>query len=118
MIDLRERSLEGRWNEDWLSAIRSTWEDFSLAHPDGGETNADAWARAAAAFETLRHRHGGQTVVVATHGNLLVLFLRLLDPSKGFDFWRTLAFPDIYRLEVELDDSFRLRRLWQDLDSS
>ena len=118
MSELRERSLLAHRDENWLSAIRSTWEDFSFAHPDGAETNDDALARAAAAFETLLHRHRGQTIVVATHGNLLVLFLRLLDPAKGYDFWRTLTFPDIYRLEVELNNSFRLRRLWEDQGSS
>jgi len=56
--------------------------------------------------------------VLATHGNLLVLLLRLLDSAKGFEFWRTLTLPDIYRLDVDPQESFRLRRLWTHLDSS
>ena len=43
--DLRERSLGTTWEEDWEAVIRSTWEEFSFAYPDGGETNAEAFER-------------------------------------------------------------------------
>lgn len=118
MAELRERSLGSGWVDDWLSAIRPTWEDFSFAYPDGGETNAEAMHRAGVAFATLRSRHQGQKIVVATHGNLLVLLLRLQDPTKGFDFWSALTLPDIYRLDVQPDGDFELRRLWKKLDPS
>lgn len=118
LAELRERSLGHGWEKDWLAAIRPTWEDFSFAYPDGGETNAEAMARAKVVLETLLARHTRQTVVVATHGNLLVLLLRLLDPGMGFEFWRTLTLPDIYRLDVYPDDTFELLRLWPQRDPS
>ena len=112
MADLRERSLGTEWEADWEATIRPTWEDFSFAYPDGGETNAEALGRAKRAYLELSHRHRDEAVVVATHGNLLVLILRVLDPSRGFDFWRSLSLPDIYRLDVAADGTFDLQRLW------
>lgn len=112
MADLRERSLGTDWESDWEATIRSTWENFSLAYPEGGETNAEALKRARRAYLELSKRHRDEEIVVATHGNLLVLMLRLLDPTKGFDFWRRLSQPDIYRLDVDGSGAFELQRLW------
>jgi 2,3-bisphosphoglycerate-dependent phosphoglycerate mutase len=118
MPDLRERSLGSAWAEDWEAVIRPTWEDFSLAYPEGGETNADAMERAKRALGVLRERHAGQSVAVATHGNLLVLLLRVLDASKGYEFWRGLTLPDIYRVVVDSGGIGELHRLWVPHDPS
>ena len=111
MTDLRERSLPTEFVEDWEAAIRLTWEDFELAFPSGGETNADALERAGRALASLRERHPGETVVVATHGNILTLLLRSLDPGRGFEFWRQISTPDLYRLTVAPGGHYRLERL-------
>ena len=112
MSDLRERSLGSGWEEDWLATIRPTWEDFSFAYPEGGETNDEAMVRARMALTTLRERHPGEVVVVATHGNLLVLLLRVLDSTKGFEFWRSLTLPDVFKAVVDGNRLSELRRLW------
>lgn len=118
MAELRERSLARDREEDWLATIRPTWEDLSLAYPDGGESNDEVMGRARIALESLCERHPDQTIVVATHGNLLVLFLRVLDPTKGFEFWRSLTPPDIYRVVVNGDGVAELQRLWTPESSS
>jgi 2,3-bisphosphoglycerate-dependent phosphoglycerate mutase len=118
MAELRERSLGHSWQPDWEATIRPTWEDFEFAYPEGGESNAEAMTRAASALEQLRERHEEETVVVATHGNLLVLLLRVLDPDKGYEFWRGLSLPDIYRLDLVSRKEFELQRLWFDEDPS
>ena len=112
MAELRERSLAMDWEEDWLATIRRTWEDFSLAYPNGGESNDEVMGRARIALENLCKRHPDQTIVVATHGNLLALLLRALDPTKGFEFWRSLTPPDIYKAVVNGDGIAELQRLW------
>lgn len=112
MQDLRERALRSGWEKDWLAVIRPTWEDFSFTYPEGGESNAEAFERARKALETLRNRHLRETIVVATHGNLLVLLLRVVDPTRGFDFWQTLTLPDIYRWDLATDGTFGYQRLW------
>ena len=118
MSDLRERSLGSGWVEDWEATIRPTWEDFSFAYPEGGETNAEAMERARRALGVIRERHIGQTVAVATHGNLLTLLLKVLDAGKGYEFWRGLTLPDIYRVVVESGGIGELQRLWVPFDPS
>jgi hypothetical protein len=36
-----------------------------------------------------------------------------LDPAFGYDFWRTLSFPDVYRLEFEGTALVRAERVWE-----
>ena len=50
--------------------------------------------------------------MVATHGNLLALILNGLDSAFGYDFWRQLSFPDVYRLEFEGTALTRVERIW------
>jgi 2,3-bisphosphoglycerate-dependent phosphoglycerate mutase len=118
MDDLRERSLGIGWDENFMETIRSTWEDFSLAYPDGGETNQEAMERAARALGILCDRHPDETIVVATHGNLLVLLLRVMDVAKGFEFWRNLTLPDVYRAVVIQGRLDLLQRLWVPTEAS
>ena len=96
--DLRERQLTDRPVEDFAAASRATWDDFSYAHA-GGESNLQAQRRAVAAIGEIAARHSGERVIVATHGTLLALILNAHDDSIGFDFWRRITTPDIYRLD-------------------
>jgi 2,3-bisphosphoglycerate-dependent phosphoglycerate mutase len=109
--ELRERALGDGWRQDWEAAIRPTWVDFHFAYPDG-ETNAEAEVRARAVYEELVSRHRGQSLVVASHGNLIVLMLHHLDAGFGFELWRSLTLPDVYELEADLNGGVELRRLW------
>jgi 2,3-bisphosphoglycerate-dependent phosphoglycerate mutase len=51
--------------------------------------------------------------VVSTHGNLLALIINGLDSTFGYDFWRQLSFPDVYRLEFEGTALLRVQRIWE-----
>jgi 2,3-bisphosphoglycerate-dependent phosphoglycerate mutase len=110
--DLRERTL-GRFPAEleFLDAVRRTWEDPAFAHP-GGEPNAAAQRRGVAVVQRLLARHGGQEIVVASHGNLLALVLQHFDPGVGYGFWEALTLPDVYELRVE-GDAATFSRLWQ-----
>ncbi len=109
--DLRERRLSGKPVEDFDKAVAVTWRDFTFAHP-GGESNAEAQRRVVAVVERLRQQHAGEHMVLSTHGNLLALLLRHFDPSIGFEFWRSLTMPDIYRLSISGMGGAVIRRLW------
>ncbi len=110
--DLRERSMGGLRQQDWETAVRRTWDDFTFAHP-GGETNEQALRRAAAVRREVARRHREGKAVLATHGNLLVLLLHGLDATLGFDLWRSLTFPDIYRLDLGARGLVGLQRVWR-----
>ena len=108
--DLRERELGYLSTGDIEGVVRATWEDRLWAFP-GGESNAAAQRRGAAAIREVVDRHPAQQVVVGTHGNLLALILQQFDPSVGFSFWQALTMPDVYRLEMEAGHA-EFWRLW------
>jgi 2,3-bisphosphoglycerate-dependent phosphoglycerate mutase len=95
---LVERTLSTGALEDWVTALRATFDDPELRFP-GGESSRAATARAVAAIEAALG-HGAQTSAIVTHGNLMSLLLRHFDPTIGFAFWQRLKNPDVYAVEV------------------
>ncbi len=95
--DLRERRLTSgmaprpRWRE-WLER---TWAEFDWA-PPGGESSAQCQRRVAASLRGLAMAHPGESVLAASHGNAIALFLNSLDASFGFEEWATLRNPDLF----------------------
>jgi 2,3-bisphosphoglycerate-dependent phosphoglycerate mutase len=79
--------------------VAATWLDFDLVHP-GGESSRSARQRVLAVVGGLARRHPSRTVALATHGNLLALLLNGFDRSVGFEFWRSLTFPDVFELRL------------------
>jgi 2,3-bisphosphoglycerate-dependent phosphoglycerate mutase len=97
--DLRERLLSPGVLDDWLAALQRSFEDPDYALP-GGESSRQAGERVGAVVDGVAARHRGQTVVCASHGNLLALALRRRDPALGFEFWRSMPMPAVYRMVV------------------
>ena len=110
--DLRERELPVVPLTDFDDQIRECWDHPKRAIPSG-ESNAAAQARATATLRALLARHAGEHVVLATHGNLLTLTLHALDPAVGYEFWRALSFPDVYRLTFDGGALVAIARKWQ-----
>lgn len=109
--DLRERELSSQPLPDFDEAVRATWTSFDFAHP-GGETNRAAQQRAVMVLRRLARNHDAP-LIVGTHGNLLALVLAAIDPAIGFDFWRALSFPDIFRLALaEPFETSSFERAW------
>ena len=98
VLELRERTLGAYRCASFAEAMEASWSDFDLIHP-GGESSRVAQARVRDLIEQLAHRHQSQTVVLATHGNLLALLLNAFDRRVDFDFWKSLAFPDAFELQ-------------------
>jgi len=108
--DLRERTLGSIAPLDFEQAVAFTWADFDFAHP-GGESSRRAQQRGISAVRLLAARHSDELVVAGTHGNLLALVLNVFDARFGFDFWRSLEFPDVYRLDLDRSGGGAIRRL-------
>lgn len=108
---LRERELPVQRAEDFAEAVSASWRE-SGAPVGGGESNEAAQARGVQAVRLVLERHAGQTVVVATHGNLLALVVNAFDARYGHEFWQGLSFPDIYELRFQRDRLASLRRVW------
>ncbi len=73
-----------------------------------------AQQRVRTAFDELADRHDEETVIVATHGNVITLLLHTFDESYHYDFWRALTFPDAYRVSVDEERLVAIERLWRD----
>ena len=106
--DLRERVLSQKRREDWLSLLERTWDDFNL-RADGGESSADCQARVVRGLTGWAEEHPGKTIAACSHGNAIALFLNHIEPSFGFEAWREMGNPAIYRCTL-LHGRWR----WQD----
>jgi 2,3-bisphosphoglycerate-dependent phosphoglycerate mutase len=109
--DLRERRLAGGPVADFEHCVEATWRDFDLTYP-GGESNAAAQARVRRAIDRIARSAGDRHVAIATHGNVLALFLRTLDPGVGFEFWVRMSMPDIYVVDESAGGAYY--RVWRD----
>jgi 2,3-bisphosphoglycerate-dependent phosphoglycerate mutase len=92
---LCERMLSATPMPEWRAALRSSFDDPELCLP-GGESSRAAVARGLEAVAAATSDVG--PTVVVTHGNLLSLLLSSLDGRDGFETWRRLTNPDVYRL--------------------
>jgi broad specificity phosphatase PhoE len=111
--DLRERQLPAVPPGDFDQLVLDAWRCPSDA-PPGGESNVQAQARGLGVVRTILGRHPGRQVVVGTHGNLLALVLNGMDSTFGYDFWRRLSFPDVYRLTFDDARLVGVDRLWHE----
>lgn len=110
---LRERTLAAGPVDDFSAAMRASWEDPDLAFP-GGETSRAARRRFSRAMDEIIALHAGGTVAVATHGNVLGLWLRYKDPAYDYEFWSRMSWPDVYRVSLEGDRVSGVERLWKE----
>ena len=111
VADLRERELPVVAPAAFLGLVERTWRSPGT-EVEGGEANAAAQARGLAVVRRILAEHRGQHVVVATHGNLMALIVNGFDPAYGYEFWRELSFPDVYRLNFEEDALVGVTRVW------
>jgi 2,3-bisphosphoglycerate-dependent phosphoglycerate mutase len=103
--DLRERTLGSISDVPFVEAVAATFSDFDRVYP-GGESSRSAQQRAVQAIDRITEAHSEGRVAVATHGNLMTLYLNALCHDVGFQFWRSLSLPDVY--EVSWSDSGKL----------
>lgn len=101
--DLRERKLSQDMIPDFLAAAERSWRDFYFARP-GCESSRAAQKRAVRVLSGLVKGHCGRTLVVASHGSLLGLFLNHLHPGFGFEAWRAMPNPAVYELTAVIAD--------------
>lgn len=98
---LRERAL-GRLDRgvDHRPMIERCWADASFALP-GGESNTACARRVVQAIAQLATLHRGEAFAVASHGNALAIYLGTIDAGFGFEQWRSMRNPDLFRVVYE-----------------
>ncbi|WP_379154916.1 histidine phosphatase family protein [Paenibacillus sp. sgz5001063] len=110
---LRERTIGNIAGVSFVEAKRSVYQDFTAAF-EGGESSAEAQARAAGELNLLLEKYEGSTLAVGTHGDIMTLMLNDFDTWYGYEFWQSTTMPDIYRLELEDGELVRVTRMWED----
>ncbi|EJR37905.1 histidine phosphatase family protein [Bacillus mycoides] len=98
--DLRERLLSKEPVTDFNDAIQKVWEDWTFAY-EGGESNDVAQRRAVICMQNILKKYKGKNIVIGTHGNIMVLLMNYFDSKYGFQFWKTLHMPDVYKLTFD-----------------
>lgn len=93
---LAERALCGPGVPDWRERLAESFVDIDLVLP-GGESSREAMRRGTAVVEECL-AGDVDTSAIVTHGNLLALILKRFDDRVGFDEWRALSTPDVWRL--------------------
>lgn len=113
-IKLDDRLIEAALSTtdypDWLEKLRGTFLDFELSF-EGGESSHAAANRAIAAINDALKSDANPTIVV-THGRLLTLILKHFDSKYGFEEWRNLTTPDVFRIAIN-DNTPQVERIWQ-----
>lgn len=104
---LVERVLAPTSISDWREKLVASFTDLDL-RMDGGESSREAMRRGSAVLTEVRD-HPTSVAAVVTHGNLLTLMLKSLDPAVGFAEWERMTNPDLYRVEY-LEVGIKIQR--------
>ena len=95
--ELRERLVSPGWVGDFREFWRRSWEDLSFAL-EGGEPSIDCRNRVTQAIDRIAEAHGGQTVLVGSHGNATALFLSGFTPGYGIKEASALRTPELLKV--------------------
>lgn len=108
----KERKLSEVPVENFDIAIIKVWAEPTFSF-EGGESNIIAQKRGVEATLKVVERYEGSNIAIGTHGNLMVLILNYFDKKYGFNFWRELDMPDIYKLTFEEKTLKEVNRIWK-----
>lgn len=69
--------------------------------------------RAIQSLQSIILSHPHDSLVIGTHGNIMVLMMQSFDAQYGYDFWQRLSMPDVYRLSFRGLTLVEVERVWQ-----
>lgn len=108
----KERTLSEIPVDDFNSAIKKVWKEPTFSWK-GGESNLIAQERGISATLNVLERYEDKNIVVGTHGNIMVLIMYYFDKKYGFNFWKDLDMPDIYKLTFDSKSLKDVNRIWK-----
>ena len=97
VADLRERHLRDGYVEDWDAKLRELWRDLDARLPNC-ESGTQCRRRVSRCIDALALAYAGGTIVACSHGNAIALFLGTVDSTVGYDAWKCMRTPDVFRL--------------------
>jgi len=88
------------------------WRDESFSW-QGGESNLAAQKRGIQALSSLLQQYKNKSIVIGTHGNLMVLIMNYFSKEYDFHFWKNLMMLDIYKLTFADHQLMNVQHLWE-----
>jgi 2,3-bisphosphoglycerate-dependent phosphoglycerate mutase len=107
---LAECSLGGVDLPDWREQLRRSFDDLDHC-PEGGESGRAAQERAKAVIRAACK--SGLRCALITHGRLLALILKWVEPAFSYDDWARLSNPDVFVLRLQSGAAASFRRVWR-----
>lgn len=108
-VRLVERVLSLQSRPDWREHLRRSFDDPDY-HLPGGESARTAQARGLAVLHEAWA--SGARCALVTHGNLLALLLRSIEPTVGYDAWAGLSNPDVFIMHGDAAEPAGFSRRW------
>lgn len=109
---LSERILSKDNRSDWLQCLERTFQEPDLCF-SGGESSRQATERIVAVIKELLLLGHASNLVVA-HSNIISLLLKYFDDRIGFEHWKQLSNPDVYRMVFQDGQFKEMKRIWKD----
>lgn len=101
--ELRELQLAAGPVKDMEDVRRKLWDDEHFSLP-GGESRKKAVERVISALDKIRKEiKDGMAAAVVSHGTLIGALLKSFDPNFGYEDWRKMTMPDIFKLSFNKD---------------
>jgi len=107
---LSERRLSNKSLSNWLELLKQTFDDIDLII-EGGESTREATERVISLIREEIEFSKERNTLLVTHGNLMSLVLRYFDERYGFNEWKSLTNPDVYKIDIK-DNQTNIKRLW------
>ena len=81
--DFRERRIDSKWIDDFISFSKRQWEDFDYKLSDG-ECLREVQNRNIAALNKVLEKYAGKNIVVGSHGTALSTVINYFDRTFGY----------------------------------
>lgn len=94
--NLRERKLTDRFINNFDDVVERAWSDFDWALP-ACESSRVAQKRIVNEVKNIKNQHQNKNILISSHGNLIGLYLNHFYPDFGFNQWRNMTQPAIFK---------------------
>jgi 2,3-bisphosphoglycerate-dependent phosphoglycerate mutase len=109
--EIKERRKSLGKLDNFFENVKKLWDDPSYKF-DGGESNLEGQARGIKALKRLLVENEGKTIVIGGHGDMMTLILNYYDNVYGYETWRQMDMPDVYKLVFEKNKIVSVERIW------
>ena len=103
-IDLREKKIATEPVDDIVAVRMQMYADMKYRH-SGGETGVEVQTRGMNIInKIIEEINDGESVLVASHGNFIGHVIKFFQPSFGYDDWKNMSMPDLFRIDYSDDN--------------